>query len=98
MSDEQGDAVTVGEALFRASCVEVNGGELEPIVWTYKPEGVGIVLANALGLDPSMSVERLRADLEIAAQIREMAECDRDGYVAGVVARSVVAAVLGETP
>lgn len=32
--------LTVGEVLARASVVEVNGGELEPIGTIYRPEGV----------------------------------------------------------
>jgi hypothetical protein len=62
---------TVGKALSDASLMEVNGGELEPVQYIYKPEGVGIVLANALGLDADMSVARLRSDLAIAQRVHE---------------------------
>lgn len=40
--------MTPAEVIAAASVAEVNGGELEPIGTIYKPEGVALVIIDAL--------------------------------------------------
>ena len=63
----------VAEVLAAALMVEVNGGELESITTVYTREGVGFVLAHALGVPPDTPVAHLRANVTNAC-------CPRCGY------------------
>ena len=73
------------DAIRRTVCMEVNGGELEPLWNIYKPNGVEIALRSnivrLLGLDPNMTVGELHHRLAIAERAQA---CARAGQRLGV--------------
>lgn len=53
--------MTVGEAIASAMFKSPGmGGPPEPITDLYRPEGVALIVAHALGIDPEMTVADLR--------------------------------------
>jgi hypothetical protein len=56
--------LTVGDVIASAMFKQPGmGGPAEPITDLYQPEGVAIIVANALGIDPALSVASLQQRL-----------------------------------